>query len=100
MSAAAAIYRTSIAHVRRTPLHNAFTYRSYSWYVDVDGCPAAPAAASAGRFLASRTTWVTRTGTLRGNVERVPGHPRASRSTAAGSPCWPAPGYSGTCSTR
>ena len=27
----AAIYRTSISHVRRTPLHNAFTYRSYSW---------------------------------------------------------------------
>ena len=63
MSTTAAIYRTSIAHVRRTPLQNAFTYRSYSWYVDVDaaarGCPAlAPARSPAS---ASRTTWATRT---------------------------------------
>jgi DUF1365 family protein len=42
MSTQAAIYRTSIAHVRRTPLHNAFTYRSYSWYVDVDRLPSVP----------------------------------------------------------
>ncbi|WP_457950359.1 DUF1365 domain-containing protein [Pseudarthrobacter sp. alpha12b] len=33
------IYRTSISHVRRTPLKNAFTYRSYSWFVDVDALP-------------------------------------------------------------
>ena len=38
----AAIYRTAIAHVRRTPLRNAFTYRSYSWYVDVDHLPQLP----------------------------------------------------------
>ena len=38
----AAIYRTAISHVRRTPLHNAFTYRSYSWYVDVDHLPQLP----------------------------------------------------------
>ncbi|GGI00339.1 DUF1365 domain-containing protein [Arthrobacter liuii] len=36
------IYRTSIAHVRRTPLKNAFTYRSYSWFVDVDDLPPLP----------------------------------------------------------
>ena len=42
MSATAAIYRTSIGHVRRTPLKNAFTYRSYSWYVDVDRPPVLP----------------------------------------------------------
>ena len=36
----AAIYRTRISHVRRTPLENAFTYRSYSWFVDVDRCRA------------------------------------------------------------
>lgn len=36
------IYRTSIAHVRRTPLKNAFTYRSYSWFVDVDDLPRLP----------------------------------------------------------
>lgn len=36
------IYRTSISHVRRTPLKNAFTYRSYSWFVDVDALPRLP----------------------------------------------------------
>ena len=39
----AAIYRTSIRHVRRDPLKNAFTYRSYSWFVDVDDLPRCPA---------------------------------------------------------
>ena len=38
----ASIYRTSISHVRRTPLKNAFTYRSYSWFVDVDHLPRLP----------------------------------------------------------
>lgn len=38
----AAIYRTSIRHVRRDPLANAFTYRSYSWYVDLDDLPRLP----------------------------------------------------------
>jgi DUF1365 family protein len=38
----AAIYRTSIRHVRRDPLENAFTYRSYSWFVDLDALPALP----------------------------------------------------------
>ena len=42
MSADAAIYRTSISHVRRSPLKNAFTYRSYSWFVDVDRLPRLP----------------------------------------------------------
>ena len=38
----ASIYRTSISHVRRSPLKNAFTYRSYSWFVDVDHLPRLP----------------------------------------------------------
>ena len=42
MSTDAAIYRTSISHVRRSPLKNAFTYRSYSWFVDVDRLPRLP----------------------------------------------------------
>ncbi|MEO8283622.1 MAG: DUF1365 domain-containing protein [Pseudarthrobacter sp.] len=42
MSPTAAIYRTSISHVRQTPLKNAFTYRSYSWFVDVDRLPSLP----------------------------------------------------------
>ena len=42
MTTEAAIYRTAISHVRRTPLKNAFTYRSYSWFVDVDHLPRLP----------------------------------------------------------
>ncbi|MDP9887977.1 DUF1365 domain-containing protein [Pseudarthrobacter enclensis] len=42
MSMEASIYRTSISHVRRTPLKNAFTYRSYSWFVDIDDLPRLP----------------------------------------------------------
>ena len=70
MSSGAAIYRTSIAHVRRTPLHNAFTYRSYSWYVDVDALPQLPrwlaplAGFSAADHLGEPDS------TLRSNVER------------------------------
>ncbi|MFD5277959.1 DUF1365 domain-containing protein [Pseudarthrobacter sp. NPDC058362] len=37
-----AIYRTCISHVRHSPLKNAFTYRSYSWFVDVDHLPRLP----------------------------------------------------------
>ncbi|MFF1879922.1 DUF1365 domain-containing protein [Pseudarthrobacter sp. NPDC058196] len=42
MTMGASIYRTAISHVRQTPLKNAFTYRSYSWFVDVDDLPALP----------------------------------------------------------
>ena len=42
MNAAPAIYRTSISHVRQSPLKNRFTYRSYSWFVDVDRLPRLP----------------------------------------------------------
>lgn len=42
MTTAPALYRTSISHVRRTPLKNAFTYRNYSWFVDVDQLPRLP----------------------------------------------------------
>jgi DUF1365 family protein len=41
-AAGAAIYRTAISHVRQSPLKNAFTYRSYSWFVDVDHLPRLP----------------------------------------------------------
>jgi uncharacterized protein len=37
-----AIYRTTIRHSRRVPVHHAFEYRSYSWYVDVDELPRLP----------------------------------------------------------
>ena len=66
----AAIYRTAISHVRRTPLHNAFTYRSYSWYVDVDHLPELPRLLRplAGFRVADHLG--DPEGTLRGNVER------------------------------
>lgn len=38
----AALYDTRIAHVRHTPTKNAFTYRSYSWLVDLDRLPKPP----------------------------------------------------------
>lgn len=70
MSAPAAIYRTSIAHVRRTPLRNAFTYHSYGWYVDVDHLPRLPLLLKplAGFRVADHLGEPD--GTLRGNVER------------------------------
>lgn len=70
MSTDAAIYRTSISHVRNTPLKNAFTYRSYSWFVDVDRLPRLPrllrplAVFRAGDHLGDPDA------TLRSNVER------------------------------
>ena len=36
------LYATNIRHVRRAPLANAFTYRSYSWFVDLDELPRRP----------------------------------------------------------
>ena len=70
MNAGAAIYRTSISHVRQSPLKNAFTYRSYSWFVDVDHLPRLPfllrplAVFRAGDHLGDPEA------TLRSNVER------------------------------
>lgn len=37
-----ALYRTTISHVRHTPVHHSFEYRSYSWYVDIDDLPCPP----------------------------------------------------------
>ena len=70
MSTPAAIYRTSIAHVRRTPLHNAFTYRSYSWYVDVDHLPQLPRLLRPLAGFRVEDHLGDPDGTLRGNVER------------------------------
>ncbi|MFG1791390.1 DUF1365 domain-containing protein [Nocardia sp. NPDC049149] len=38
----AQIVRTRIHHVRRSPLHHEFRYRSYSWLVDLDDLPRLP----------------------------------------------------------
>ncbi len=69
MSATAAIYRTSIAHVRRTPLKNAFTYRSYSWYIDVDRLPVLPRLLRPLAGFRAADHLGDPDGTLRGNVE-------------------------------
>ena len=69
MSATAAIYRTSIAHVRRTPLKNAFTYRSYSWYIDVDRLPVLPRLLRPLAGFSAADHIGDPAGTLRGNVE-------------------------------
>jgi DUF1365 family protein len=37
----AALYECSVFHVRRTPLRNAFRYRTYQWLVDLDALPRA-----------------------------------------------------------
>jgi len=70
MTMQAAIYRTSIAHVRRTPLHNAFTYRSYSWYVDVDRLPSLPRPLRALADFRASDHLGDPEGSLRGNIER------------------------------
>ncbi|OBA82779.1 hypothetical protein A9W99_10345 [Mycobacterium sp. 1164966.3] len=36
------IYRTTITHSRRVPVHHSFEYRSYSWYFDIDDLPRLP----------------------------------------------------------
>lgn len=66
----AAIYRTVISHVRRTPLRNAFTYRSYSWYVDVDHLPQLPRLLRPLAGFRVEDHLGDPGGTLRGNVER------------------------------
>lgn len=66
----AAIYRTVISHVRRTPLRNAFTYRSYSWYVDVDHLPQLPRLLRPLAGFRVEDHLGDPDGTLRGNVER------------------------------
>ncbi|MGL4306885.1 MAG: DUF1365 domain-containing protein [Mycobacteriaceae bacterium] len=37
-----AIYRTTIHHVRNKPIHNSFTYHSYTWFVDLNELPQLP----------------------------------------------------------
>jgi DUF1365 family protein len=70
MNTQAASYRPSIAHVRRTPLHNAFTYRSYSWFVDVDRLPSLPWPLRLLADFRASDHLGDAEGSLRGNVER------------------------------
>ncbi|MCZ4518726.1 DUF1365 domain-containing protein [Rhodococcus ruber] len=38
----AALYLTRIDHMRRAPIRNTFSYKSYSWFVDLDALPELP----------------------------------------------------------
>lgn len=38
----AALYETTVGHVRNSPLHHAFRYSGYTWLVDLDDLPALP----------------------------------------------------------
>lgn len=73
MSSPAAIYRTSIGHVRLTPLRNTFTYRSYSWYVDVDALPRLTRWLRPLAGFRAADHLGDPDGTLRGNIERYLG---------------------------
>ncbi|MET3718654.1 MULTISPECIES: DUF1365 domain-containing protein [unclassified Arthrobacter] len=70
MSPTAAIYRTSVSHVRQTPLKNAFTYRSYSWFVDVDRLPQLPRLLRPLAVFSSSDHLGDPAASLRSNVER------------------------------
>ncbi|QDG67324.1 DUF1365 domain-containing protein [Pseudarthrobacter sp. NIBRBAC000502772] len=70
MSSTAAIYRTSISHVRQSPLKNAFTYRSYSWFVDVDRLPVLPRLMRPLAVFRAADHLGDPDATIRSNVER------------------------------
>ena len=79
---------------------HAFTYRSYSWLVDLDAAAAAAAlAAAAGRASAPPIILATRPAAS-GRTSSASGRARHRPSRWAASRCWPTPGYSGTSSTR
>jgi hypothetical protein len=65
----AAIYDTAIAHVRHTPLRNAFRYRSYSWLVDLDHLPRPPRGLRALAEFRAADHLGAPDGTLRTNVD-------------------------------
>lgn len=71
MSSTAAIYRTSISHVRQSPLKNAFTYRSYSWFVDVDRLPVLPRVMRPLAVFRAADHLGDPGATIRSNVERL-----------------------------
>ncbi|WP_104060806.1 DUF1365 domain-containing protein [Arthrobacter sp. 4R501] len=70
MSSTAAIYRTSISHVRQSPLKNTFTYRSYSWFVDVDRLPVLPRLMRPLAVFRAADHLGDPDATIRSNVER------------------------------
>jgi len=65
------LYRTRITHVRRSPISHRFTYRGYSWYIDVDNPPRLPAGLGAlAKFHAQDHLWGEEDDTLRRRTDR------------------------------
>jgi DUF1365 family protein len=62
------IYDTVVTHVRATPLRNEFTYKSYSWLVDLDHLPEMPWYARAFARFEGRDHFGG-TGTIRAQVD-------------------------------
>lgn len=67
----AALYDTSISHVRHTPKRNAFRYRSYSWLVDLDHLPQPPRPLRALAQFRAQDHLGEPDRTLRQNVENL-----------------------------
>lgn len=66
----AALYRTRITHLRRTPVHHYFEHRSYSWFLDLDAMPRLPRwLRPFARFDADDHFWEAPDDTLRGRVD-------------------------------
>ena len=66
----AALYRTRITHLRRTPVHHYFEQRSYSWFVDLDALPRVPGwLRPFARFEARDHLWDAPVDTLRGRID-------------------------------
>ncbi|MGW0005933.1 DUF1365 domain-containing protein [Nocardia grenadensis] len=65
----ARIVYTTIDHVRRTPIHHRFRYRSYSWLVDLDDLPRLPRPLRPLARLSSRDHLGDPERSLRANID-------------------------------
>ncbi len=68
---APAIYDTVVTHVRTAPLRNTFSYKSYSWYVDLDALPRLPRYARALARFDARDHFDGTAPTIRAGIDRV-----------------------------
>ncbi len=98
----AALYECRVFHARRTPLRNAFSYRTYQWLVDVDRQAAVPARPGCGCSPGSDARdHLRRPGPQhQGQRRRVPARPRHRTERRPGADAGRTRGCSATCSTR
>lgn len=64
------LVHTRIRHTRRTPVHHEFSYRSYSWLVDLDALPLLPRPLAPFAQFASGDHLGDPTASIRTNVDR------------------------------